>query len=144
MNNENENLPVGDGIIPQIVGANIEPSIPAGEMPTLDDFKDMMTVLSGKTLQSQLADKIDFGVAPVTPDDGIKLKIKDGYLYQIGTVITGADGARRYVDICRAKGFSDQMIGDDIFITETEGIISGQIWTCLNKIEWHKNREGKI
>lgn len=127
-----DELKQGDGIIPQIIGAR--DNIALTELPTLGAFKDMMTSIMCK----DLADKVDKAEIPETPIDGIKLKIKEGYLYMIDTVVTGYAGAMRMVDHYRHAGIPDGIIGEEIKITETEGITTNQVWTPLNKITWNK------
>ena len=129
----------GDGIVPQITGANY--NLGKSTEVTLDDFREMMQTLARNADLKLTGEPVDY---PETPDDGIRLKIKDGYLYQITgrmMMVTGADGARRCVDIRRAHGETDHEIGESIFITETQGITTDQVWFSLNDISWHAKKD---
>jgi hypothetical protein len=98
---------------------------------TIDDFKDMMTLLEKKSGHS--FKHLDDVKVVETPMEGVKLKIKEGYLYSISNgswfVQTGWQGAFRFVDTFRAYGHLDEAIGNMISI---DGF-------PLNSIEW-KNK----
>ena len=77
-------------------------------------------------------------------EGGIKDKVKKGYLYQIGgepgmIAVTGYEGARRYIDSCRASGLPDDIIADCISVTDSEGIMTNTVWHKLSQVEWKVN-----
>lgn len=124
----------GDGIIPQIQSANTDPKAYTSEgIISMDDFKNFMDTLYKKTDEKLQ----QTNVVVETPNDGIKLKIKEGWLYQIGSpdsivAYTDFDGAVNYIDVMRANGISDHQIGEEIYIANDT---SSPLYK-LNDITW--------
>lgn len=69
----------------------------------------------------------------------IKDKIKSGFLYGIEghNILTGCEGAKNIVDMFQREGFSDEYIGDIVYILD----IGSNISAPLNNITWNKKHE---
>lgn len=125
----------GDGIIHQIQNADVNPAPSDIQMPTIDDFKEMMTHLD----RIPKSPRVPFGppiiVAP--ENDWLKEKIQPGYMYQIGNVpwvaMTGHEGAKNYIDVSREQGNPDELTATTIFLCTDDGRFP------ITDITWHKN-----
>lgn len=76
----------------------------------------------------------------------IKDLIKTGYFYRIGlkhVMVTGSGGALNYINVCRESGIPDEMIAEDIYITESKGMTTNMEWYCINTITWKNASETK-
>ena len=123
------------------------------QTPSLDKLREKLTQFFNQNPDKTKDDPNDAGVAMLRSMHeklngeckmDVKERIKSGYFYRLGgenskmVAMTGYQGALNYVDTCREMGLSDCMIAEDLYITESEGMVAGMSWVPLSIIEWKK------